>query len=120
MEVLVDLMEDEEVEEVIDIEYEVLGLAHSSAFQPFRLRRMLWLQELMEAKLRVKLLGVGRAILRKCLEIAKSMGYNGVWLETPVDGPVEFYTKEGFRIYGLIEDCYGNGIHGFKLVYVFC
>ena len=74
----------------------------------------------MEAKLRVKLLGVGRAILRKCLEIAKSMGYNGVWLETPVDGPVEFYTKEGFRIYGLIEDCYGNGIHGFKLVHVFC
>jgi len=46
----------------------------------------------MEAK--SKIAGVGRAILRKCLEIAKSMGYNGVWLETPVDGPVEFYIKE--------------------------
>lgn len=39
MEVLVDLMEDEEVEEVIDIEYEVLGISPFVSLSTFPVKK---------------------------------------------------------------------------------
>jgi len=131
-------MKDDEVEEVIDIEYEVLGTSPFVKLSTLPVRKkavvarldgivgcatFFWDDRFSIASLAVKKgyrgNGVGKAILRRCFEVAKEMGYASVWLETPVNGPVDFYLSEGFRIEGILENYYGNGDDGLKLVRIF-
>ncbi len=135
VEVKVGLMDEDEVEELIDLEYEVLGaspfvrLSTLPVWKKAIVARadgivgcatFFWGDRFSIASLAVRSSyrgnGIGRTILRKCFEVAREMGYNSVWLETPVDGPVAFYLSEGFRIEEVLKDYYGNGVDGLKLV----
>ncbi|WP_048085856.1 GNAT family N-acetyltransferase [Archaeoglobus veneficus] len=138
----VDFMENCEVEEVIHLEYDVLGTSPFAnlSLLPVRKRAVVakeevdaehivgcatvcWAEQFVIASIAVRDdfrgKGVGKAILRKCIEFARDMGYDSVWLETPADGPVDFYLKEGFRVSTFLRNYYGDGIHGLKLVYTF-
>ncbi len=132
----VGIMRSEEVEEVIHLEYDVLGISPFVATSLLPLKRKVvvarvkgtiagcatvcWNDRFEIASLAVKKeyrnTGIGTAIIEKCVEIAKKLGFNRIWLETPENGPVEFYESNGFSIEKLVKNMYGNGISGLKMV----
>ncbi len=132
----VDIMRSEEVEEVIHLEYDVLGVSPFVATSLLPVKRKVvvarvdgvlagcatvcWNDRFEIASLAVKEeyrnSGVGAAIIEKCFEIARELGFDSVWLETPENGPVEFYRSHGFCIEAHVRNMYGEGITGLKMV----
>lgn len=64
--------------------------------------------------------GIGRELVKRCVEFAKKKGYNTVWLEVNVDNEkaIEIYKNIGFRIEETIKHFYGIGKHAYRMVYV--
>ncbi len=132
----VDIMRSEEVEEVIHLEYDVLGVSPFVATSLLPVKRKVvvarvdgviagcatvcWNDHFEIASLAVReeyrSSGVGAAIIEKCFEIAKELGFDSVWLETPENGPVEFYRSHGFCVESHVRNMYGEGVTGLKMV----
>ena len=130
------IMKSEEVEEVIHLEYDVLGISPFVATSLLPVKRkvvvarvdgkiagcatLCWNDRFEIASLAVKDeyrgSGVGAAIIEKCFEVAKELGFNSVWLETPENGPVEFYLSHGFCVKSHVRNMYGDGVSGLKMV----
>jgi len=114
-------MDGEEVEEVIDLEYEVLG---SSVFVkistlPYYKKVIVadageivgcavvyWDSEMFRlgsiaVKEEYRGKGVGMELIKKCTEIAEELGYDSVWLEVSISNhtAIEIYKKSGFKVY---------------------
>jgi ribosomal-protein-alanine N-acetyltransferase len=132
-------MDEDEVEDIIDLEYEVLG---SSIFVklstlPYRKKVIVadagviagcavvyWDEEsfhlgsiVVRKEYRNK--GIGEELIKRCIEMAQKMGYKRVWLEVSVNNKeaVEMYKKVGFRVYETLKHFYGIGKHAYKMSY---
>jgi len=132
-------MDGEEVEEVIDLEYEILG---SSAF--VKLSTLPYYKKVIVAdtgelagcavvywdsetfylgsiavreEYRGK--GIGTELIKKCAEMAEKLGFDSVWLEVSVNNrtAIEIYEKSGFIIYETLKHFYGIGKHAYRMVY---
>ena len=66
--------------------------------------------------------GAGEALLRHCLEFARALGKDSVWLGVWEENPraIAFYTKHGFERVGTLEFPYGDtvGINAVMQVYL--
>ncbi len=131
-----DFMKCDEVEEVINLEYEVLGASPFVAISmlPFKKRVIVakvddnivgcatvcWKNKFEIASLVVRKehrkKGIGSAIIKKCVEIAKELGFSTIWLETPENGPIEFYKIHGFYIDSFVKNMYGENLSGIKMI----
>jgi ribosomal-protein-alanine N-acetyltransferase len=132
-------MDGEEVEEVIDLEYEVLG---SSAF--VRLSTLPYYKKVIVAdagelagcavvywdsetfrlgsiavKEKYRRMGIGTELIKKCAEIAEKLGFDSIWLEVSVSNraAIEVYEKSGFVIHETLKHFYGIGRHAYLMVY---
>lgn len=132
----VGVMRSEEVEEVIHLEYDVLGVSPFVATSLLPVKKKVivarvnngiagcatvcWNDRFEIASLAVKKeyrnAGIGAAIIEKCFEVARDLGFDSVWLETPENGPVEFYLSHGFCVESHVRNMYGNGVSGLKMV----
>jgi len=132
-------MHDDEVEEIIDLEYEILGLSVfvDISTKPFHKKVFVaesgddivgaavvyWNDEFRLGSIVVKEefrgQGIGKALIRRSIEFAKEKGFNSVWLEVSVNQShlVSYYKSLGFRIHDVIKHFYGIGKHAFSMVY---
>ncbi len=132
-------MEDDEVEEVIDLEYEVLGLSIfvDISTKPFHKKVFVaevngeivgavvvyWNSEFKVGSVAVKEgfrgQGIGRKLIKRSIEYAKKRGFDDVWIEVSVTSGtlVSYYKSLGFRINDVIKHFYGIGKHAYSMVY---
>ncbi len=132
-------MKDDEVEDVIDLEYEILGLSVfvNISTKPYHKKVFLaevngeiaglsvayWNDEFKIGSVAVKEeyrnQGIGRSLVKKCIEFARSIGFDSVWLEVAVNQArlVSYYKTMGFRIHDVIKHYYGIGKHAYSMVY---
>jgi len=132
-------MNGEEVEDVIDLEYEVLG---SSTFA--RISILPYYKKVIVAdagelagcavvywdskafylgsiavKEEYRGKGIGTVLIKRCAEIAEKLGFDSVWLEVSVSNrtAIEVYEKSGFVIHETLKHFYGIGKHAYRMVY---
>ncbi|RLI83271.1 hypothetical protein DRP07_03725 [Archaeoglobales archaeon] len=132
-------MEDDEVEEIIDLEYEILGLSvfvdistkpyHKKVFvaesngEIVGAAVVFWNDEFRLGSIVVKedfrRQGIGKALIKRSIEFAKEKNFNSVWLEVSVEQSnlVSYYKSLGFRIHDVIKHFYGIGKHAYSMVY---
>ncbi len=132
-------MEDDEVEEVIDLEYEILGLSvfvdismkpyHKKVFvaevndEIVAAAVVYWNDEFRIGSVVVKEeyrnQGIGRSLVNKSIDFARKKGFDSVWLEVSVNQAalVSYYKVLGFRIHDVIKHYYGIGKHAYSMVY---
>ncbi len=132
-------MQDDEVEEIIDLEYEILGLSvfvdistkpyHKKVFVAESEGEIVgavvvyWNDEFRLGSIVVKEnfrgQGIGKALIRRSIEFAKEKNFNSVWLEVSVEQSnlVSYYKSLGFRIHDVIKHFYGIGKHAYSMVY---
>ncbi|AGK61204.1 hypothetical protein Asulf_01206 [Archaeoglobus sulfaticallidus PM70-1] len=132
-------MEDDEVEDVIDLEYEILGLSVfvDISTRPYHKKVFVadvggeiiggavayWNEKFKIGSLFVKeefrKQNIGRNLVKKCIEFANAIGFDSVWLEVPVNqgNLVSYYKSMGFRIHEVIKHFYGIGKHAYSMVY---
>ncbi len=132
-------MQDDEVEEIIDLEYEILGLSvfvdistkpyHKKVFvaesdgEIVGAAVVYWNDEFRLGSIVVKedfrRQGIGKALIKRSIEFAKEKNFNSVWLEVSVgqSNLVSYYKSLGFRIHDVIKHFYGIGKHAYSMVY---
>ncbi|MCD6493613.1 MAG: GNAT family N-acetyltransferase [Archaeoglobaceae archaeon] len=133
-------MGSEEIEEILDLEDEIFGRSIFIEISLLPVHKKVLIADVGEiagfaivywdengfylgalgVKEKYRGKGIGKELVKKCVEFAKKKGYNKVWLEVNVDNKkaIEIYKNMGFRIEETIRHFYGIGKHAYKMVYV--
>jgi ribosomal-protein-alanine N-acetyltransferase len=131
-------MDDEEVEDVIDLEYEVLSFSVfvQLSTMPYYKKVIVadagelagcavvyWDEKtfhlgsvVVREKYRGE--GIGKELVKRCIELARKMGYKCVLLEVGVNNEaLEIYRESGFKIHETLKHYYGIGRHAYRMMY---
>lgn len=132
-------MSDDEVEDVIHLEYDILGYSAFAQLSMTDYKKkvlvavnnneivgvavLYWNDEMfclgsVAVKEEWRGRGIGKSLIRKAAEMASQLGYNSIMLEvnTANSIAVEIYRRVGFRIAEIIKHYYGIGKHAYRMM----